>query len=143
MNGDTGDILARIKQPLVYVMGIFYVIAGTMHFVIPKVYAQVVPPQFPQPVTLVYLSGIAEIVLGIGVVIQRTRRQSVWGLIALLLAVFPANVHMATHGILPDTVSDWADGFARAALWMRLPLQGILILWAWWYTRLLPENARE
>jgi uncharacterized membrane protein len=141
MSIDIDDTLTRLERPLLYVMGVFYAAAGTMHFVAPKVYARVVPPQFPHPVALVYLSGIAEIILGIGVLIRRTRRQSAWGIIALLIAVFPANVHMATSDMATDAVPDWADSITRAAMWARLPLQGVLVLWAWWYTRLLPENS--
>lgn len=141
MTDDIDDTVARFKRPLLYVMGLLYVGAGVMHFVVPKVYARIVPPAFPRPLGLVYLSGIAEIVLGTGVLLRRTRRRSAWGLIALLLAVFPANVHMATSDMVPDAVPDWAGGIARGALWARLPLQGVLLLWAWWYTRLTPKNA--
>jgi uncharacterized membrane protein len=141
MSNDTDGILPRLKRPLLYVMGILYVLAGVMHFIVPKVYARIVPPQFPRPVLLVYLSGIAEIVLGIGVIIRRTRRPSAWGLIALLLAVFPANVYMARRGMIPDGIPDWASDLARIALWVRLPFQGVLMLWAWWYTRVTPENG--
>jgi uncharacterized membrane protein len=109
MSTDNDDTLSRLKRPLLYVMGVFYAAAGVMHFVAPKVYARVVPPRFPRPVTLVYLSGIAEIVLGIGVMIRRTHQRSAWGLIALLLAVFPANVHMATSDVATDATPDWAD----------------------------------
>jgi uncharacterized membrane protein len=143
MNHDSNATVGRLKQPLRYVMGIFYVVAGVMHFIAPKVYARVVPPQFPQPVTLVHLSGFAEIVLGIGVMIRRTRRRAAWGLIALLLAVFPANVHMATNEMVPAAVPDWADDIARVALWVRLPLQGVLLLWAWWYTHPPSKNDCE
>ena len=141
MSDSTDGIGARLERPLLYVMGSFYVAAGVMHFVVPKVYARIVPPQFPRPVALVYLSGVAEIVLGIGVMIRRTRRVSAWGLIALLVAVFPANVHMATNDMLPDVVPDWADGIARIAMWVRLPFQAVLVLWAWWYTREMAENG--
>ncbi|KZN23378.1 hypothetical protein A4G99_15330 [Haladaptatus sp. R4] len=141
MNDDGDGVLSRLERPLLYVMGLFYTIAGVMHFVVPKVYARIVPPQFPKPVVLVYLSGIAEIVLGIGVMIRRTRRLSAWGIIALLVAVFPANVHMAMSGELPDAVPDWAEDITRIGVWVRLPLQGALVLWAWWYTRETPETA--
>jgi uncharacterized membrane protein len=141
MSTDIDDTLTKLKRPLRYVMGVFYAFAGVMHFVIPKVYARAVPPQFPRPVALVYLSGIAEIVLGVGVLLRRTRQRSAWGLIALLIAVFPANVHMATSDVATAAVPDWADSLTRAALWVRLPLQGVLILWAWWYTRLTPETS--
>ncbi|WP_049997683.1 DoxX family protein [Halococcus sediminicola] len=129
------DDPSRFKRPLRYVMGLLYVGAGVLHFVAPKRYAHVVPPRFPRPVALVYLSGIAEVVLGTGVLLRRTRRRSAWGIVALLIAVFPANVHMATGDVATDAVSDWAEGITRAALWVRLPLQAVLVLWAWWYTR--------
>jgi len=141
MSTDIDDTLTRLKRPLLYLMGVFYAAAGVMHFVAPKAYTRVVSPQFPRPIALVYLSGIAEIFLGIGVLIRRTRQQSAWGIIALLIAVFPANVHMATNDVATDAAPDWADDITRAAMWVRLPLQGILILWAWWYTHLIPENA--
>ncbi|WP_049972285.1 DoxX family protein [Haladaptatus cibarius] len=131
----------RLMRPLLYVMSFVYVVTGVLHFVVPKVYARIIPPQFPRPVFLVYFSGLAEVVLGIGVLFQRTRRQSAWGLIALLVAVFPSNVYMARNEILPDGVPDWANGIARVALWVRLPFQGVLILWAWWYTRVGSGNG--
>ncbi|EMA49792.1 DoxX family protein [Halococcus salifodinae] len=143
MSTDTDDTPPRLKRPLLYVMGVFYAAAGVMHFVAPKVYARIVPPRFPKPAALVYLSGIAEIVLGIGVLLRRTRQRSAWGLIALLIAVFPANVHMATSDVATDAAPDWAEGITRAAMWARLPLQGVLILWAWWYTRLMPESSEK
>lgn len=127
--------LARSKRPLRYVMGLVYVLAGCLHFVAPETYERVVPPQFPRPRTLVYLSGVAEVVLGVGVLFERTRRPSAWGLVALLVAVFPANVYMATGDEfdlqdLPAQLRDPHD----AALWARLPLQAVLVAWAWWYT---------
>lgn len=128
--------LARLKRPLCYVMGLTYVVAGVLHFVAPTVYEQVVPPSLPRPRELVYLSGVAEVGLGIGVLFDRTRRPSAWGLVALLVAVFPANVHMATADDLDlRGVPEWARDPPDAALWARLPLQAVLVLWAWWYTR--------
>ncbi|QLH85094.1 DoxX family protein [Halosimplex pelagicum] len=122
-------------------MGLAYVLAGVLHFVAPDTYERVVPPQFPRPRTLVYLSGIAEVALGVGVLFERTRRRSAWGLIALLVAVFPANVYMATGdefepGDLPEQLRDPRD----AALWARLPLQAVLVAWAWWYTDESPDS---
>jgi uncharacterized membrane protein len=116
-------------------MGALYVVAGLSHFLAPRVYEQVVPPAFPRPLALVYLSGLAEVGLGVGVLFERTRRVSAWGLVALLVAVFPANVHMATSDDLrlagvPDRLRDPPD----AALWARLPLQAVLVAWALWYT---------
>lgn len=116
-------------------MGLLYIDAGMTHFRVPTVYARIVPPQLPRPVVLVYLSGIAEIVLGAGVLFRRTRRQSAWGLVALLFAVFPANVHMATSGMAAEMVPNRARSVAQLVAWIRLPLQAVLIRWAWWYTQ--------
>lgn len=135
MRNETRTALDRAKRPLRYVMGGLYVVAGVLHFVVPQVYVQVVPPTFPRPLALVYLSGVAEIVLGLGVMHHRTRRLSAWGLVFLLLAVFPANVYMATHDVVLEGVPQWASEPSDAATWARLPFQGVLILWAWWYTR--------
>ncbi|KYH26422.1 hypothetical protein HAPAU_15200 [Halalkalicoccus paucihalophilus] len=122
-------------------MSFLYTAAGVMHFVTPRAFARIVPPRLPRPTVLVYLSGIAEIGLGIGLLFRRTRRRCAWGVIALLLAVFPANVHMATSDMVPESVPDWATNSARVGLWARLPFQGVLVLWAWWYTRTMPENG--
>ena len=128
--------LAAYERPLNYLLGAVFVVAGVMHFVAPRPFADVVPRELPRPMALVYLSGVAEILLGLGVMVPRTRRLSAWGLIGLLLAVFPANVNMAVRDVAVRGVSyepaDWM-------LWARLPLQGVLVLWAWWYTR--PDEA--
>jgi len=135
---DPAGPLARRKRLLRYVMSAAYVIAGVTHFLAPKAFARVVPPGLPNPRALVYLSGIAEIGLGLGVACDRTRRGSAWGIMALLGAVFPANVYMATDGVAAELAPDRLSGVARAAAWARLPSQGVLLLWAWWYTR--PES---
>jgi len=132
---DLPTALARLKHPLCYLMGAFYVLAGVMHFVVPDVYAQIVPPFLPAPLLLVYLSGVAEIVLGLGVVHPRTRRLAAWGIVALLLAVFPANLFMAISGVA-ITGTPWGTlDPSPLVRWGRLPLQAVLLLWAWWYTR--------
>jgi uncharacterized membrane protein len=76
----------------------------------------------------VYLSGFFEIALGTLLLLPRQQRIAAWGLIALLIAVFPANIHMAVHAELYPAISP-------AMLWARLPLQGVLMAWAYWYTR--------
>jgi len=115
-------------------MGLSYVLAGVPHFVAPGVYVRAVPPQFPRPRALVYLSGIAEVVFGTGVLFERTRRPSAWGLIALLVAVFPANVHVATSDTAFEGVPERFRDPPDAVLGARLPLQAVLVAWAWWYT---------
>ena len=127
------DRLARFKRPLLYVMGPLYVIAGVLHFVVPDLYAQIIPPFLPAPLSLVYLSGVAEIAVGVGVLIPRTRRYAAWATIALLVAIFPANVYMATSMVVVEGIPGGGDP-SPLIRWARLPLQGVLILWAYWYT---------
>ncbi|SEA19506.1 Uncharacterized membrane protein [Haloplanus vescus] len=125
-------VLAQCKRPLRYVMGALYVVAGLLHFVVPSLYVQIVPPILPAPLALVYLSGVAEVGVGVGVVVPRTRRYAAWATIALLVAVFPANVYMAVSMV---TVEGLPGGDPSPLVrWARLPLQGVLILWAYWYT---------
>ena len=125
--------LAPLKRPLLYVMGPAYVIAGLLHFVVPGLYAQIIPPFLPAPLALVYLSGVAEVAVGLGLLWPRTRQQAAWATIALLVAIFPANVYMATSGVVVTGMPGGGDP-SELVRWGRLPLQGVLILWAYWYT---------
>ncbi|VTT85864.1 hypothetical protein DM2_1902 [Halorubrum sp. DM2] len=122
-------------RSLAPLMGATYVAAGIAHFLAPKRFAAAIPPSFPRPVGLVYLSGIAEVVLGAGVALRRTRRPSAWGIVALLVAVFPANVHLARSDVLNDLVPERFADIARLAAWVRLPFQAVLIGWALRYAR--------
>ncbi len=115
-------------------MSAVYIGAGIAHFLLPKAFARAVPPQLPRPIALVYLSGIAEIGLGLGVLFDRTRRLSAYGLIALLIAVFPANVYMAVGDPFDEAIPDRLQPIADAGAWLRLPLQLVLIAWASKYT---------
>jgi uncharacterized membrane protein len=124
------------KRVLRWILAAFMVAAGANHFVSPDAYAAMVPRELPSPMALVYLSGVAEIAGGLGLLHPRTRVAAAWGLVLLLLAVFPANVNMAVNQ-LPlggKPVPSWA-------LWARLPLQAVLIAWAWWMTR--AEKVQE
>lgn len=133
-------VLHRLKRPLLYVMAPGYVVAGVLHFVVPEFYVQIVPPVFPAALALVYLSGVAEIAVGFGLLIPRTRQYAAWATIALLVAIFPANVYMATHGVVIEGMPGGGDPSALTR-WGRLPLQAVLILWAYWYT--WPSNRSE
>ena len=104
--------------------GPFFIFAGTMHFVVPRFYRQIMPPYVPAHNAMVAASGVAEIAGGVGLMVPRYRRWAGWWLIATLLAVFPANVHMALH---PDEFPDVPGG--RASLYARLPFQGVFIAW--------------
>jgi uncharacterized membrane protein len=99
--------------------------AGIMHFVIPRVYQSIVPDYLPAHRALVYASGVAEIAGGAAVLQRRTRRMGSWWSIGTLIAVFPANVHMAWHAERYRRVPG-----GRPALIARLPLQAVLIAWA-------------
>jgi uncharacterized membrane protein len=129
--------MQKLKIVLLWVMGIFYVFAGIMHFANTAFYLRIMPAYLPWHLALVYLSGVIEIGLGVLVLIPAVRPLAAWGIVALLIAVFPANLHMALHNIplQPGTPP------SPLALWLRLPLQGVLIAWAWWYTRRTPVHA--
>ncbi len=107
-------------------LALVFVGAGSLHFTHTDAYAQVVPEYLPRARELVWTSGVAQLAGGAGVLRPRTRRWAGLGLVALLVAVFPANVHMALH---PATAG---LGLAPAVLWLRLPLQGVLVAWVWW-----------
>lgn len=128
------EALHRLKRPLLYLMGPAYIVAGVLHFVVPELYAQIVPPVFPAALAFVYLSGLAEIAVGIGLLIPRTRQYAAWTTVALLIAIFPANIYMATHGVVIEGLPGGGDP-SEFVRWGRLPFQGVLILWALWYTR--------
>ncbi|QDX39980.1 DoxX family membrane protein [Salarchaeum sp. JOR-1] len=127
--------IARFRRPLLFVMSAFYVVAGVAHLLWPRGFQRVVPPSLPRPRLVVYVSGVAELVLGAGVLVRRTRRVSAWGLVALLVAVFPANVHVARSDVFRDAVPSRFSWLVDVAAWARLPVQAVLVLWAWWYTR--------
>lgn len=131
---------SRYKRPLLFVMGPLYVVAGLLHFVVPALYVQIIPPMLPSPLALVYLSGLAEMAVGAGLLYPRTRRYAAWATVALLLAIFPANVYMATSGVVVEGMPGGGDPSALVR-WGRLPLQGVLVLWALWYTREPTEAA--
>lgn len=109
-------------------MAVLYAAAGINHFINPDFYKKIMPPYLPWHYTLIYISGVCEIVLGALLLPERTRPWAAWGIIALLVAVFPANVQM-----LLDYQRD-----QHPYLWiamLRLPLQLLLIWWAFQYTK--------
>jgi uncharacterized membrane protein len=117
-----------LKLVLKYLLAAFFVLAGVNHFRHPDIYLRIMPPYFPWHLFFVYLTGVFEIVLGVLLPIPRFTRWAGFGLIALLIAIFPANIHMAANTELYPDISP-------ILLWIRLPLQGVLIAWAYWYTR--------
>ncbi|MBZ4416264.1 DoxX family membrane protein [Myxococcus sp. RHSTA-1-4] len=107
--------------------GLFFIGAGLMHFFMPARYDAMIPPQLPSPRFWVLLSGVFEVAGGLGMLLRRTRRPAAWGLIALLLAILPANIHEAASNsashVLP--FPDWY-------FWLRIPFQLVYVAWVAW-----------
>lgn len=124
----------RIKEILRVIHAVAIIVVGITHFIVPEQYARIVPPQLPYPFALVYISGFFEILGGIGLVTPFVSVAAAWGLIALYIAVFPANINMAVNSIPIDGIPHipWL-------YWARLPFQAVLIAWAYWYTK-KPES---
>jgi uncharacterized membrane protein len=114
----------------VVVAAVFYIVAGALHFIKPAPYLRIMPAYIPSHAAMVRVSGVFEILGGLGLLVPATRRAAAFGLVALLIAVFPANLYMAMHP---------AEGGAAAIppglRWGRLPLQALLIWWLVWCTR--------
>ncbi len=119
------------KTVLLYVMVSFYVLAGVNHFVNPDVYLPMMPPYLPWHRALILLSGLAEAGFALAMLVPAWRRVAAWGLILTLIAIFPANVHIAMHNV---PLFGNSAGFGPAN-WVRLPFQAVFIAWAYWYTR--------
>lgn len=122
-----------MHRPSVYLIALIFAAAGTAHFVWPSAFVRLVPPYLPAPYALVYASGAAELLGALGVVVPELRGYAGWGLIVLLLAVFPANVHMALHPADFGRIPAWT-------LYLRLPLQFALIGWIYWALGLRVET---
>ena len=111
----------------------FFTTMGVLHFVIPRQFEAIMPPSLPMHREAVIVSGLAEIAGGAALTSRRTRRFARWWLLGLLVAVFPANIHMAINpeqvkGLDTDQVPTWL-------LWARLPLQPLAMIWVWRATR--------
>jgi uncharacterized membrane protein len=109
---------------------VLYVVAGALHFVQTDAYLEIMPPYIPWHLAMVRISGVCEILGGLGLLLPQTRRAAAWGLITLLIAVFPANVYMATNPIEAGAAS-----IAPLLRWGRLPLQVVLGWWLLWCTK--------
>ncbi len=108
------------------ILAVFFTVAGANHFISPATYLPMMPDYLPWHLALVYASGVAEMAGGIGICFPNWRRLAGWGLIALLVAIFPANVHMLTNAVPLNgkNIPEWI-------LWVRLPLQAVLIAWVY------------
>ena len=120
--------MTRIKEVLRWLYGALFTLAGANHFMHTDFYLSIMPPCLPWHLALVYVSGVCEMGLGIALLVRRFQRLAARGMIALIVAVTPANLHMAVH-------SELYPQFSATGLWLRLPLQLLLLAWAYWYTR--------
>lgn len=127
------NLISKNKEVLRVVLAVSIIVAGVLHFLVSQPFVKIVPDFLPAPLALVYMSGIIEIILGIALLIPPVSQYAAWGLILLFIAVFPANINMAVNHIHIDGVP---DGMWFQAI--RLPFQGVLIAWAYWYTK--PDN---
>ncbi len=109
-----------------YLMAAIYVLAGTIHFIKPKMYLRIMPRYLPNPKLLVSLSGIAEILLGIGLCFEATRAVSIFGIMAMLAVFLLVHFYMLTGEKASAGIPKWI-------LLLRIPLQFGLMYWAWWY----------
>lgn len=118
------------KEILRVVLAVCVAVAGVLHFAVPEPFVKIVPDALPEPRAIVYISGVFEILGGLGLLVPPVSRRVAWGLIALFIAVFPANINMAVNNIHIDGIPDspWFQA-------VRLPFQAVLIAWAYWYTR--------
>jgi uncharacterized membrane protein len=131
-------LLGMLRTISRWVLAIFFVVAGANQFRAPEMYRGMMPPWLPWPEAMNAISGAAEILGGVGLIAPWAwaRRWAGWGLLALLVAVFPANVHVALQGKMPGT------DFSAAVLWWRLPFQAVFAAWVWWVA-LAKESERR
>ena len=108
--------------------GVLFALAGANHFIHTEFYVSIMPPYLPWHTALVYISGAAEIMLGLALLFRRVERPAAWSMIALMIAVMPVHIQMAIH---PELYPD----YSQAALWARLLAQGMLIGLVFWFTR--------
>mgnify|MGYP005722406983 FL=1 len=116
------------KKLVLLGLAAFFINVGIDHFINPDFYLSIMPPAFPLHLEAVYISGLFEVLGGLGVLIPRFRKFSGWGLIALLIAVYPANIYMA---LTPEAFPD----VPLSALYIRLVFQFIFFYWAYLVTR--------
>lgn len=115
--------MSRLRSASPYLFAALLAVTGSLHFIVPKPFAEIVPDQLPVPYALVYASGVAELLCALGLAVPRTRRHAAWATALLLVAVFPANVQMALDA------GDRSEAY-RWGTYARLPLQVPLVLWA-------------
>ena len=120
--------MSAFKIGMKYLFAAIFIFAGFRHFYNPDFYLRIMPPYLPWPSALHLFAGFFEALLGVMLLIPRFQRLAAWGLVALLIAVYPANIHMSiNHHLYPE--------LPMIFHWIRLPLQFVLIVWACWFTK--------
>ena len=124
-------VISSLKKITLYILSFFYIYVGIKHFLDPYWFADIVPPYLPYHIELVYLSGFFEIVFGLLLIFKYSRKYAAYGIILLLIAVYPANIYLAFNEI-PQKSMNVSSFFAS---WIRLPIQFILIGFAYWHSK--------
>lgn len=122
---------STLKQASIYFMGCSYILVGIFHFVNANFFLNIMPPYLPFHLELVYLSGAIEILLGSLLMFKKHQQYAAWGLILLLIAVYPANIYLAFN----EAPQKALEVSAFAASWVRLPMQFVLLGIAYWHSR--------
>ena len=123
-------LILEKKTTFRVLLAVLMILAGSSHFFADGAYIKIVPSFLPYPAEIVYITGVLEILGGIGLLIPQLRQAAAWGFVWLFIAVYPANINMAVNNIHIDNIPDgnWFQA-------IRLPFQFVLIAWAWWLTR--------
>ena len=119
------------KLITIVIMSLFYICVGTWHFIDPAWFVQIMPPSLPMHYEAVYVSGFFEILFGAMLLFSRTRYYAAWGLILLLIAVYPANIYLAFN----EAPQKALDKSAFSVSWVRLPIQFVFLGLAYWHSR--------
>ncbi|MBZ0253761.1 MAG: DoxX family membrane protein [Candidatus Methylomirabilis sp.] len=134
-------MIETVRTVLRFALAAFFLFAGVGHFTQTAFFVEIVPAYLPAPEALVYLSGAAEMLGGAGVLIPGVRRYAGWGLLALLVAVFPANLDMALNPKPLQHAPAWMGQPSQLGLWLRLPFQAAFMVWVWWTTLAEPRTG--
>jgi uncharacterized membrane protein len=118
------------KRILLVLASLLFIASGLLHFAKPAIYLKIMPPYIPWHLAMVHISGICECLGGFGLLLPATRRVAAWALVALMIAVFPANIYMATN-----PVQTGASAIPATIRWGRLPLQLVFVLWLLWSSK--------
>ena len=130
MTGSLTSFLEKYKTLTIFVMGVMYVFIGIKHFTDPQYFLDIVPPQLPFKLFLVYLTGLIEVVGGVAILAPKTRKAGAYLLIFLLVSVFPANIYLYVSET-PQSLL----GISEADALIRMPFQIPLILLAYWHSK--------